>query len=501
MNTGDNNNTKQVSILHISDLHRNPLQWVSNDALLNSLENDFHRYSKEPVPIPKPNLIVVSGDIVKGLEEEDPLDRIYLQYDETAKFLSGLANLFLDGDKERIIIVPGNHDVCWYYSRASMKQIQIQGKGVVDEKRNLLKIMLEGDSNIRWSWSKFEFLQIADQTLYKKAFEPFSSFYTSFYEGKRNYTLDPSNQYDIFDYPDINTTIVAFNSCYTNDHCNTVGRIHFDCISRGIRRLRDSQYFNRLLIAVWHHNVKGSPLEADYMDSRCLKNLIEAGFSLGFHGHQHYTEVIEEYLSCLTGDKSYFISTGTLCGNRYQLPSGKPRQYNIIQVDQGQMKAIVHVRGMKESNFELPIWGPGSLGIENKSSLSIQLHKSNIQTIREAAMKSYLRQISEAERLIGSREYRLAIEALKDLDQKDEIVRRLKIECYINIGDNEGIIRLCYPPRNDSDIIYCFAALWEEGETSKIKTLLDCEKVKHSESKLVQEAQKRYTKKLKLKKV
>ena len=67
MNISDNRKTKQLSILHISDLHRNPLQLVSNDALLNSLENDFHRYSREPVPILKPNLIVVSGDIVKGV--------------------------------------------------------------------------------------------------------------------------------------------------------------------------------------------------------------------------------------------------------------------------------------------------------------------------------------------------------------------------------------------------------------------------------------------------
>jgi len=474
---------------------------VSNDALLNSLENDLHRYSREPIPIPKPNLIIVSGDLVRGLEGEELLDQIYLQYEEAATFLSRLADILLGGDKEKIVIAPGNHDVCWYYSRASMKQIQMQDKGVVEEKRRLLKIMVEGDSNIRWSWNTFEFLQIEDQALYQRAFEPFSSFYTNFYEGKRNYTLDPSDQYDVFDYPDINTTVVAFNSCYNNDHCNTVGRIHPDCISTAIRKLRDPQYFGRLLLAVWHHSVKGSPLEANYMDSRCLKNLIEAGFSLGFHGHQHYTEVIEEYLSCLTGDKSYFISTGTLCGSRYQLPSGKPRQYNIMQVDQAQLKAVVHVREMKESSFELPIWGPGSLGTENRSSLSIQLQKSNIQIGRETTMSSYLRQISEAEKLIGNRKYEQAIEFLKDLDDKNEIVRRLKLECYINVGDNKGIISLCYPPQNDPEIIYCLDALWEEREVGKLENLLDCDKVKHSESKPIQEVRAKYSKRLKTKKV
>lgn len=500
MNISDNRKTKQLSILHMSDLHRNPRQWVSNDALLNSLENDLHRYSTGSIPIPKPNLIVVSGDLVKGIEEEEPLDHIYLQYDEVTDFLSRLADIFLHGDKERIVIVPGNHDVCWYYSRASMKKIQVQEEGVVEEKRRLFRKLMEGDSNIRWSWNTFEFLQIQDQALYRKAFEPFSSFYTKFYEGRRRFPLDPTDQFDIFDYPDFNTTIITFNSCYNNDHCNAVGRIHFDCISKAIRKLRAAQYFGRLLIAVWHHNVKGSPLEANYMDSRCLKNLIEAGFSLGFHGHQHYTEVIEEYLSCITGDRSYFVSAGTLCGSRYELSSGKPRQYNVVHVDQAQLNAIVHVREMKESCFELPIWGPGSLGMENKSSLRVQLQKSNIQIGREMTMSSHLRQISEAERLIGNKEYEQAIEVLKDLDDKDEIVRRLKLECYINVGDNKGIISLCYPPQTDTEIIYCLDALWKEEEVGKLEKLLDCDKVKYSESKLIQEAQAKYSKRLKIKK-
>jgi len=81
----NNKKTEYIAILHISDLHRNPLQWVSNDALLNSLEYDFHRYSGEPLPIPKPNLIIVSGDIVKGIQEDEPLDQIKLQYNEAAK--------------------------------------------------------------------------------------------------------------------------------------------------------------------------------------------------------------------------------------------------------------------------------------------------------------------------------------------------------------------------------------------------------------------------------
>lgn len=98
---------ERISILHMSDLHRSPIQLVSNDALINSLENDFHRYSLEPIPIPKPDLIIVSGDLIKGIEDKESFDNIYLQYDEAADFLSKLADIFLNGNKERIVIVPG----------------------------------------------------------------------------------------------------------------------------------------------------------------------------------------------------------------------------------------------------------------------------------------------------------------------------------------------------------------------------------------------------------
>lgn len=381
-----------------------------------------------------------------------------------------------------------------------MKKVLVREGDGVEEKRRLFRKLVEGDSNIRWSWDTFKFLKIKNQALYRKAFEPFGNFYAKFYEGRRRFSLDPAEQFDIFDYDDLNITVVTFNSCYNNDHCNTVGRIHFDCISKAIRKLRAPQYFGRLLIAVWHHNVKGSPLEANYMDSRCLKNLIEAGFSLGFHGHQHYTEVLEEYLSCMTGDRSYFVSAGTLCGSQYVLPSGKPRQYNLVYVDQTCLKATIHVREMKESCFELPIWGPGSLGIENKSCVTVQLQEKNIQIGRKMTMSSHIRHMSEAEKLIGNREYKQALEILESLNEQDEVVKRLRLECYINLSDNKGIISLCYPPQTDPEIIYCLDALWEEREIEKLENLLKSDKVHNSDSKLIQEAQGKYLKRLKTKK-
>lgn len=52
-----------LSILHISDLHRDPAHPIRNDVLLDSLENDCRRFTnEEQLKIRTPDLIVVSGD-------------------------------------------------------------------------------------------------------------------------------------------------------------------------------------------------------------------------------------------------------------------------------------------------------------------------------------------------------------------------------------------------------------------------------------------------------
>jgi 3',5'-cyclic AMP phosphodiesterase CpdA len=58
----------KLSLLHISDLHRDPANPIGNAALLDSLQNDRRRYTGEETPsIRSPDLVVVSGDIVQGV--------------------------------------------------------------------------------------------------------------------------------------------------------------------------------------------------------------------------------------------------------------------------------------------------------------------------------------------------------------------------------------------------------------------------------------------------
>ena len=99
------------TILHISDLHRTSGPRIDNNELLAALASDATRWSKEGIP--KPDLVVVSGDLIQGVPigTSDPDSKIAAQYVEARDFLRQLTDKFVDSDRSRVVIVPGNHDV------------------------------------------------------------------------------------------------------------------------------------------------------------------------------------------------------------------------------------------------------------------------------------------------------------------------------------------------------------------------------------------------------
>ena len=126
-----------LSILHISDLHRARNNPIRNDVLLDSLENDCRHFSAEEGPkVRAPDLIVVSGDIVHGISSDvpEPDECLREQYDEASGFLTRLAERFVGGDRNRVIIVPGNHDVSAYHVDKSLEPVDV----LADRKKELI---------------------------------------------------------------------------------------------------------------------------------------------------------------------------------------------------------------------------------------------------------------------------------------------------------------------------------------------------------------------------
>ena len=252
-----------LSVLHISDLHRDPANPIGNQVLLDSLERDRDRYaSKEEPRIEPPNLIIVSGDIVQGVRHGTPNAETLFrqQYDEALAFLTSLADRFVEGDKQRVIVIAGNHDVSDDLFRQSLTPV-IMPAGT---KKELVTQLFTPDSPLRWSWEEFAIYEITDQDKYRQRFAAFADFYARFYDGQRSYSIEPESQLDVFDFPDLGIAIVGFSSCHNNDLLNRQGAIHPDCLAEAGTRIRTiCSSHQALRIAVWHHNTEGPSLEVD----------------------------------------------------------------------------------------------------------------------------------------------------------------------------------------------------------------------------------------------
>lgn len=495
-----NNPINYITIMHISDLHRmheKPEEYVSNNVLLNSLERDSQKYlEEEAVKIPLPSLIIVSGDIVKGVTGKDDQDLLELkrQYDEASSFLEELAKTFLDGDKNKIIIVPGNHDVSWFHSKKSMKPIASACGTGIDEKlkKELCRQLMQCSMNVRWSWDTFSFNKIEDRIVYNQRFEPFAEFYTKFYDGNRSYSLEPTEQYDIFDYPELNITFAAFNSCYGNDHSNRIGKINPECVAQASRKLRDPLYRNRLLISVWHHNTKGLPIQTDYMDVRTLQSLIDSGFSIGMHGHQHKTEVIDEQFKSAFNKKIVVLSAGSLCAGHEELPTGNGRGYNLVQISETSNQLRIHVREMMESAFDYPIWKAGKIEQVGNSYADISIYRPDMHKPESDYNSSNVKMLAEAEELIRNKDYEKAISILETLSFSDLFVRKFLLECYIHLNKSYEIVKRYIEPQNTTEILCLIYSLWETKDLQKLKEFLQSDFVKNSRDPSVKDAYSKY---------
>lgn len=480
--------TNKISILHISDLHRSKGSEISNVALISSLLKDKDRYSVLEYPkIQMPDIIIVSGDIIRGsIKADSSEEEVQDQYDEAIDFLNELTKQILGGNKKRIVIVPGNHDVDWKFSKESMEKID--SDKVFDRKNNLkweiLKEALNQNSITRWSWKDLSFYRIKEIDKYNKRLEAFANFYTSFYEGQRNYSIDPKRQYDIFDYPEFNLTITAFNSCYNNDHLRLVGDIHPECIANVNLMLRELQKRGRLVLSTWHHNTKGLPYDSNYMDNSRLKNFIDSGISIGFHGHQHKTELIHELSDVIEQKKIIVFSAGTLCGGPNELPVGNNRQYNIIEIENKEenptLQVTLHVREKTDSSpFDNPIWTAGRIDSRNTSHYTVEIVKPTISDNSSILV--------ETEKLMNDKKYPDAKERLLGMDLRNEFVRKFLAECILQTEDFDLALKVFTVPQTDEEMVIVLNSAIQLGNRSQMKTVADKVKVLSTSNKSVKE--------------
>lgn len=344
--------TKPFCILHISDLHRSREEPISNDELISALVSDRESYLNETPAIPVPDAIVVSGDIIQGvpLGTDNHESKLAEQYAVAEAFLNELVGRFLDNDRSRLIMVPGNHDVDWNTAFAAM---EVLDKTQIP--KNLAAALCMEDSKYRWDWNTQTLYRIADQTMYERRLDAYRTFFEQFYAG---YSVPIKVQTGIdanlFFLRENRIGLAAFNSCHGNDCFAYHGMIRKEAVARSHLALNDTGNFFDLRIAIWHHSIEGGPYRTDYMDLDIVRSMIGGGFRIGLHGHQHKAQAAAQQVWLSNQEKMAIASTGSLCAGTRELPTGTYRQYNLLEIAGDFCSARLHVRQMSVANLFSP---------------------------------------------------------------------------------------------------------------------------------------------------
>ena len=459
------------SILHISDLHRSLHDPISNDELISALVSDRDRYIHEDPLISVPEAVVVSGDIIQGvpLGTDDFAAKLADQYAVAEEFLDELVRRFLDGDRSRLIMVPGNHDIDWNLALSALERVD-EG----DIPPNLDAILYNENSDLRWDWKTRTLYRIADPGLYERRLYAFWQFFDRFYEGVPcMLNAQARTDASLFSLCDEQIGVAAYNSCHGNDCFAFHGLIRKEIIARSHLELNDSGKVFDLRMAVWHHSIDGPPYRTDYMDVDIVRGMIGRGFRLGLYGHQHKTQVAPHQVLLPDRERMAVISAGSLCASANELPTGVHRQYNILEIADDFRSVRVHVRAMAVANLFsrgqlMDFGGVSFVDLDWEPPRTAVGSVINTQLVRARAA------IEEAETAAKTGDPARAVELLGLLELRPESYeRQLFLTAATDAEDWSAIVQVTDPPFTIEELIQRFEAFSQLGESANAIDALD----------------------------
>ena len=456
------------TILHISDLHRSPTDPIGNDELLSSLVSDFERAATEDPPFGLPDAIVISGDLVQGvgLGEPDHEAIIRAQYEVALDLVNRLCHRFLGGDRSRIVIVPGNHDVDWNVAFSAMQPV-----AEADLAASPIRPRDMGPrSDVRWDWHDRTAYRIVDRARYDARLDHYRRFVAQVYDGVAlRYAINSGIGYALFELDGGRIGVAAFSSCFGNDCFAFHGAIAQDSVAQAHMDLHDRGAQYDILMAVWHHSLEGPPEATDYMDVDTVYNLIGRGFRLGLHGHQHRGQVSNRYIHLPRAEPMAIVSAGSLCAGPVDLPTGVNRQYNVLEIADDCRTVRVHVREMAVGTVFAPSLR-ADLGGRGHTVMNIGARLSPIPPARLRADAV----VVKAEELLKSGDAPGALVALRSLDLTAvSYPRTLALRAAADAQDWESVTEIATPPQTVEELVEASRALAQQGRFDDASAVLD----------------------------
>lgn len=346
------------TIMHISDLHRKARHGPTNLDIVTTLIEDvtkgFERDNRAlgldgtPEALSWPDVLIVSGDLCWNAEPEQYSAAPNNTDDvDVEGLLTQLCDAFVGGDRGRVVLVPGNHDVHWpTFQNDPSAIVEVppddHAEDVIEGRRN--------DSTVRY--------RKGDR--YRERLRNCSSFLDAWYwpvtSGLASgFPLD--HGFRVFEYDALNLIVVGFSSVEDNDSYSTEGRLNDSDIwraKREIERFR-TQKPEALCVAVCHHGQM--PSESGHGRDRVtadqFRALGRAGFQIVLHGHSHRTE-FERLPSLLDGNGPLVLGAGTIGAPPIDRPESVGFAYNVISFTSNR-EVVVHAR---ERPTRLAGWRP-----------------------------------------------------------------------------------------------------------------------------------------------
>ena len=302
---------KQIRILHLSDIHLGTTDQAKN--YFAQLSTDLNQNLK----VQKLSYLVLSGDIANNSNVEE--------YDAAYYFVDQLVSRY--GLKlDRVITVPGNHDLNWDLSEEAYDFVL---------KRKLSKSLPEGQYIDAGEAGAL----IRDEERYQQRFKNFSDrFYKKVY-GKP-YALEYDKQAILHPYPDDKILFLALNSCWELDHhYKDRASIKSGAISHAVDQILTGNYDDWLKIAVWHHPVTSAE---SMKNVAFLEQLATLKFQVAMHGHIHQAK--DENFQYDTNRGLRIIAAGTFGAPAKEQVTGIPLQYNLLVLNPDNGELTVETR-------------------------------------------------------------------------------------------------------------------------------------------------------------
>ncbi len=298
---------RTANILHLSDLHFGTLADAHN--FHSQLAEDL----RGELGCARLDGLICSGDLTMVCS--DP------EYGAAVAFVRKLKDEF-GLTEDRIVLVPGNHDLSWSLSEAAYDPGDSAAYQAADAEERSRWIVAGGSHQVR------------NEDRYRQRFQPFSQ---ACYQpiGGQAYPLEYPDQFRFHHWSDLNLLVLGLNSAWQIDHHHKDrAGIHPEAISNALNSLRQRpDWRDCLKVAVWHH-----PLASDepsrIVDHGFVERLAAAGFRLALHGHIHKAETSQfRYDQSPAGRRMDILAAGTFGAPSRQWVPGYPLQYNLLRLD------------------------------------------------------------------------------------------------------------------------------------------------------------------------